>query len=496
MRCTARGVHVHIVAVSGTAMASLAGLLVELGHSVTGSDTAFEPPMGPALARWGVRCVQGFDPAHLEPTPDLVVIGNVCRRDNPEAQAAVERGLPYTHVAGALSRFVLAGTHPLVVAGTHGKTTTSSLCAWLLDYAGLKPGFLIGGIPRDFERGFRNPDRARKRLPLANAETPQETPPAFVIEGDEYDTAYFEKTPKFIHYGPQVAILTSIEHDHIDIYPTEESYLDAFRRFIALVPAGGLIVANAADARVVELVKAHARSRVSYYALEGQNAHASPHWYAAAGATSSQGTAFELFAGGVLAGRYSCPLPGRHNLSNALAAIAAGAEGYGAPLIKLGQALARFGGVERRQQLLGNPRGAHLYDDFAHHPTAVQETLGALRLKHPGARLLAVFEPRSATACRNLHQRQYARSFHHADEILFAPLGRMLPAGESLDLERLTRELREQGKQATAFDSPAAILSHLTRTVGEGDVVVLMSNGAMGGLRESLASALQRDGEA
>jgi UDP-N-acetylmuramate: L-alanyl-gamma-D-glutamyl-meso-diaminopimelate ligase len=483
-------VHIHIVAVSGTAMASLAGLLVQQGHTVSGSDSAFDPPMGPQLAKWGVRCLPGFSPSNLTPRPDLVVIGNVCRRDNPEAVAAHEMGLPITHVAGALARFALHGTKPLVVAGTHGKTTTTSLCAWLLHETGFNPGFLVGGIPRNFGRSFGLPAAEPRRLHVAEAGQTPAKPNVFVIEGDEYDTAYFEKTPKFIHYQPFVAILTSIEHDHIDIYPTFDDYLAAFGRFVSLIPAAGLIVANASDREVVNLVQQKARCRVSYFALEGAQTHQSPHWCAAPGAISEAGTQFDLFAGGVRVGRYLCPLPGRHNLSNALAALAACAEGYDARIGELMAPLTRFEGVERRQQRLNTARGTILYDDFAHHPSAVHETLRALRERHPGAKLTAVFEARSATACRRLHQEQYARSFLAADEIAFAPLGRSLPDAEQLDRDALVSALRDQGKQATAFGSIDAILETLSAQARPGDVIALLSNGTLGGLRDRLQQAL------
>jgi UDP-N-acetylmuramate: L-alanyl-gamma-D-glutamyl-meso-diaminopimelate ligase len=237
-------------------MGALAGLLVALGHEVSGSDVAFDPPIGPELERWGVRCLRGFDAAHLDPAPDLVVVGNVCRKDNPEAVAAFARGLRVTDIAHALADLALGGAAPLVVAGTHGKTTTSSLAAFLLSEAGLEPGFLIGGLPKDFSAGFRPAGPARapgsRSLPLAAAprggsEPLRRTP--FVVEGDEYDTAFFEKTPKFWHYRPEVAIVTSIEHDHVDIYPTEDAYLDAFRAFVRRVPASGLVVAAAAPPR-------------------------------------------------------------------------------------------------------------------------------------------------------------------------------------------------------------------------------------------------------
>jgi UDP-N-acetylmuramate: L-alanyl-gamma-D-glutamyl-meso-diaminopimelate ligase len=481
--------HVHIVAVAGTAMGSLAGLLVELGHEVSGSDVAFDPPMGPALEAWGVRCLQGFDARHLEPEPDLVVVGNVCRRDNVEAKAAIERGLEFTHVAGALRRFALEGTSPLVVAGTHGKTTTTSIAAWLLEATGYEPGFLVGGIPKNFERSFRTAREPRRRLETVGG--PRRQKP-FVLEGDEYDTAFFEKTPKFIHYGAEVAIITSIEHDHIDIYPELEQYLDAFRRFISGVPEHGLIVANAADALVVELVNDAARAEVAWYALEDEDTHGmAPHWLAAPAGSNERATSFDLFAGGVACGRLSMPLPGRHNVGNATAAIGALAQGYGVRLDELGPALARFAGVKRRQDLLGEPRGIFVYDDFAHHPTAVRETLLALRMRHPKARLFAVFEPRSATACRNLHQAEYARSFDSADDILIAPLGRSgLPPEERLDVDQLVAELEARGRAAGSAPSVDAIVQRLVGEARPGDVIALLSNGAFGGIHARLLDAL------
>jgi UDP-N-acetylmuramate: L-alanyl-gamma-D-glutamyl-meso-diaminopimelate ligase len=480
---------IHIVAVAGTGMGALAGLLKELGHDVSGSDVAFDPPMGPELKSWGIRCMTGFDPAHLEPAPDLVVVGNVCRPENPEARAAIDRGLPVTHIAGALARFALARSSPLVVGGTHGKTTTTALAAWLLDRTGFEPGFLIGGLPKGFERSFRAPPAARK---LASAPRPERRVP-FVIEGDEYDTAFFEKTAKFLHYAPEVAVVTSIEHDHVDIYPTLDSYLDAFRRFVELVPEHGLIVANGGDSRVVDLVGRAARAPVAWFALEGEATHGvPPHWLAAPAASDESAQTFDLYAGGVACGRLALPLPGRHNLKNALAAIGAVTQGFGARLADIGPALAAFRGVRRRQELIGTPRGAFVYDDFAHHPTAVKETLAALRARHPTARLVAVFEPRSATACRRTHQEEYANSFDAADEIAFAPLGRSnLPPEEALDLALLVGELARRGKVAVNQPSVDAIVEKLGRSVRSGDVVALLSNGAFGGIHAKLLARLE-----
>jgi UDP-N-acetylmuramate: L-alanyl-gamma-D-glutamyl-meso-diaminopimelate ligase len=478
--------HIHIVAVSGSGMGSLAGLLKELGHEVSGSDVAFDPPMGPALAEWGVRCLSGFDPAHLTPTPDLVVIGNVCRPANPEARAAIDGGLAVTHIAGALSRFVLSDTSPLVVAGTHGKTTTTALGAHLLTRTGFEPGFLVGGLPHDFPRSFRAPGKTR--LPVAGRSS-RRTP--FVIEGDEYDTAFFEKTPKFWHYRPEVAVLTSIEHDHIDIYPTLEGYLAAFRQFVSLVPEHGLIVANGADPLVREVV-ARARAEVAYFALLGEDTGSvAPHWLAAPVGADGSAQSFDLFAGGVACGRLALGLPGRHNLKNAVAALAAAAQGYGARLADLGPALASFRGVRRRQELVGSPRGVTVYDDFAHHPTAVRETLAALRSRHASGKLFAVFEPRSATACRKLHQADYPEAFASADVVLLAPLGRTnLPPDEMLDLGVLANELEQRGKRAECAPDLDALVSRIAELAEDGDVVALLSNGAFGGMTRRVVEQL------
>jgi UDP-N-acetylmuramate: L-alanyl-gamma-D-glutamyl-meso-diaminopimelate ligase len=472
-------------------MGALAGLLKELGHEVSGSDVAFDPPMGPALEAWGVRCLKGFDRRNLEPAPDLTIIGNVCRKDNPEVVAVIERGLRYTHIAGALAEFVLDACSPLVVAGTHGKTTTTAMAAHLLEACGFAPGFLIGGLPKNFPHSFRAPKASKPRL--ATGDKPARKPP-FVIEGDEYDTAFFEKSAKFLHYRPEVAILTSIEHDHVDIYPDLESYLDAFRKFVALVPDGGLIVANAADAHVVSVVDAHARAQVAWFALEGEDTHGKPpHWLAAPAQMNESGTSFDLYAGGVACGRFALTVPGRHNLKNALAAIGATAQGYGARIADIAPALARFEGVRRRQDLIGTPRESFVYDDFAHHPTAVLETLAALRAKHPSGQLFAVFEPRSATACRRMHQDEYTRAFEAADVVLLAPLGRSnLAPEEALDLARLASDLNGRGKAAQALPSVEAIVDYLALNVAPGSVIALLSNGAFGGIHAKLLERLAR----
>jgi UDP-N-acetylmuramate: L-alanyl-gamma-D-glutamyl-meso-diaminopimelate ligase len=482
---------VHLIGVCGTGMGSLAGLLKAAGDDVSGSDVAFDPPMGPALERWGIRLLRGFDPAHLEPPPDRVVVGNVCRPDNVEARAALERGLSVTTMVGALAERVLSRTSPLVVAGTHGKTTTTAMAAWLLEAAGREPGFLIGGLPQNFAHSFQLPagGRRERRLPLAGRRTP------FVIEGDEYDTAFFEKTPKFWHYRPEVAIVTSIEHDHIDIYPDEAAYRAAFAGFVERLPESGLMVAHAGDAAVVEIVESTARAPIAWYGIEGDDLHGRPpHWLATPPESDERGQSFDLFVGGSAAGRAVLRASGRHNVQNALAALAAVCQGFGVPLPSALAALARFEGVARRQQLLDEIGGVRVYDDFAHHPTAVLHTLAGLKRRHRQGRLWAVYEPRTATACRKLHQRAYLEAFGSADRVIFAPLGRDIAEGERLDLDALVDGLVARGRQAERAPSIDAIVERLCAETRAGDSVALLSNGAFGGIHGRLLEALRARG--
>jgi UDP-N-acetylmuramate: L-alanyl-gamma-D-glutamyl-meso-diaminopimelate ligase len=479
--------HVHLVGVSGSGMGALAALLREAGNDVSGSDVAFDPPMGPALRSLGIRCLTGYDAAHLEPLPDLVVVGNAIRRGNPEAEAAERRGIERTSMSAALRRFFLAKRRPLVVAGTHGKTTTAAMCAWLLLRSGLEAGWFIGGTPKGFSANARvgstrfRPDRGR-------------TP--FVVEGDEYDAVYWHKQPKFLDYvdvGPDdVVIVTSVEQDHIDIYPDVASYEAAFRALLRKVPEGGLVVCDAHDARARAITTEESRARIAWVALEHDDTgDVTPTWLAApAGFMPDGAQTFDLFAGGVACGRYALRVPGRHNVRNAVAAVAACAEGFGASAEDARAHLATFEGVRRRQDLLGDPRGVHVYDDFAHHPTAVAETLRALRERHPNGELWAVFEPRSATACRAIHQDAYARAFYAADHVLLAPLGRTnIPAGERLDLARLAHDL---GPKARAMPGVDAIVEKIAAETQEGDTVALLSNGAFGGIQARLLAELER----
>jgi UDP-N-acetylmuramate: L-alanyl-gamma-D-glutamyl-meso-diaminopimelate ligase len=467
--------HVHLIGVAGTGMGSLAGLLKKAGHRVTGSDTAFYPPMGDALARWGIETLQGFDASHLSPAPDLVVVGNVCRSNNVEARAAIDGGLRYTSLPQALADFCLAGRRSFVIAGTHGKTTTTALCAHLLDQYGLTPGFLIGGIPIGFSESFRG---AQEGAP-------------FVIEGDEYDSAFFEKTPKFWHYRPEVAILQAIEYDHADIYPDMASYRAAFDGFVERLPAHGLLVANASDPEVRACAK-RARCKVTYYALDGEDTgDVTPEWLAAPVAVQGELAPFDLFVGGSACGRLFSPLFGDYNLKNALAAIALCATATDAPVHVLGRALASFAGVKRRQELRGTADGVRIYDDFAHHPTAVHETLRGFRARHPDGQLIAVFEPRSATASRRIHQDGYAQAFGPADVVLLAPVGRLeIPEADRLDVHALTDTLAKAGKRAELGTGVDDLVQRVAAIARPGDNVVVMSNGAFGQIHDRLLCAL------
>lgn len=456
-------------------MGALAGLLRKAGHRVTGSDTAFYPPIGPALASWGVETMEGFDPAHLDPRPGLVVVGNVCRKENVEARAAIDGGIPYTSMPGAIETLFLSERPGFVVAGTHGKTTTTTMLAYLLHAVGKDPGFLVGGIPKDFGESFR----------LGAPGSP------FVIEGDEYDSAFFEKSPKFWRYKPHAAILTSIEHDHVDIYPTMESYRAAFVEFIARIPADGLLVAWAGDPEVRALAKA-ARCPVRFYAVEGDDCgDVTPVWSASPAPVENGVQPFDLFFGGSGCGRVMSPMPGLHNVRNAVAAIALASEGTTMSVQQLAHALPGFGGIKRRQELRGTAAGVRVYDDFAHHPTAVRETIGALRAKHPEARLIATFEPRSATASRKTHQDDYPSAFLAAEHTVLAPVGRAeIAAEQRLDVSEIAEAIRAQGGTAETPADLDGVIRACVDAARSGDVILVMSNGAFGGIHEKLLVAL------
>ena len=451
-------------------MAPLACLLQAQGHRVTGSDAPLYPPMSQLLEAAGIRPRVGYAAEHLSPVPDIVIIGNAVRSDNPEAVEAERLGLARLSMPEALARFFLADRQPLVIAGTHGKTTTSAMAAWVWTQCGRDPGFLIGGVPIDLGASFRRGSGAR-----------------FVIEGDEYNAAFFDRGAKFLHYRPETLLLTSVEYDHADLYPTPQALLAAYAQLMALVPSSGLIVACGDSAEVRDLASA-ARAPVVFYGESEANSVR----LLGVPVADSAGIRFRLRdeSGAVI--ELSMPLWGVHNAVNALAVWAAGRrEGLGVE--ELTAALARFRGVKRRQELLADHGGIVVIDDFAHHPTAVEKTLGSMRMRFPDRRLVACFEPRSLTAGRAFLLQGYAQAFKLADLVFFAPIfhrDRLAPE-DRLDLAALAAGLSRSGTPCRVADDLESLLAGLLDEAKSGDVVLLMSSGSFAGLPRRFADAVR-----
>jgi UDP-N-acetylmuramate: L-alanyl-gamma-D-glutamyl-meso-diaminopimelate ligase len=451
-------------------MASLAGLLRARGHEVTGSDQDVYPPMSTELERLGIRILSPYAAANVPEDADLVVIGNALSRGNPEVEAVLDRRQRMTSLPALLAEEFLRGRTSLVVAGTHGKTTTTSLLAFLLDRASLEPSFLVGGVPVDFAASYR---WAAGRH--------------FVVEGDEYDSAFFDKRPKFVHYLPDVAIVGNVEYDHADIYPDLRAVETAFERLLAVVPRRGLLVAGIESPAVRRLV-ARAPCRVETFGLGGD-----ADW-AASGLRHEDGvTRFRLRRRGEDLGEHALAQAGDHNVRNALAAIAAASEA-GAPLEAIRAALPRFRGVKRRLEVRGTIGGVTVYDDFAHHPTAVLATLQAVRqLGGPAdGRTVAVFEPRSYTSRTRVFQEDFARAFQGADRVIVAGahLPAKVPEAERLSEGELVERMRALGTDATFVPAVAEIVERLAGELRAGDRVVVLSNGGFGGLHDKLLERL------
>jgi len=466
---TSRPLHLHLVAIGGTGMAPLACLLQAQGHIVTGSDAPLYPPMSQLLAAAGIRPLVGYSAEHLQPPPDVVIIGNAVRRDNPEAVETERLGLPRLSMPEALARFFLADRQPLVVAGTHGKTTTSAMAATVWSECSRDPGFLIGGVPIDLGVSFR-----------------RGSGPRFVIEGDEYNAAYFDRGAKFLHYRPETLILTSVEYDHADLYATPETLLAAYARLIALVPESGLIVACGDSAEIRQLAAA-ARAPVVFYGERDTNAVR----LLGAPEADSAGVRFRLREETGDEHAVAMPVWGVHNVVNALAVWAAGRRG-GLEAGELVRALSRFRGVQRRQELLADHGGIVVVDDFAHHPTAVEKTLDSMRMRFPGRRLLACFEPRSLTAGRAFLLAGYARAFALADRAFFAPIfhrDRLAPE-DRLDLAALAEDLSRTGTPCVLAEDLETLFARVLDEAKPGDVVLTMSSGSFGGLPRRLAAAV------
>lgn len=463
----ARARSFHLVGIAGTGMGAFAGLLKQAGYAVRGSDMNVYPPMSDKLRDWDIEVRTPYAAENLDPPPDLVVIGNVIRRENPEATAVRERGLPQASFPETLGELFLRERHSVVVAGTHGKTTTTTLLAHTLLDAGRDPGFLIGGIPIGFEESFR-----------VGAEGSP-----FVVEGDEYDTAYFDKGPKFLHYYPRSLLLTSLELDHVDIYDSLEQIAGRFREVAALVPESGHLVYCADDPRLTEAVAASgAKARVECYGERG-------HWRADDVEEDERGLSFTVVQEGHRRGLVRVPLSGRHGVLNALGAYALLAR-LGLSHDEIAAGYASFGGVKRRLEEVGEADGVLVLDDFAHHPTAVALTLEGARRRYRGRDLWALFEPRSATSCRKVFQDDYARAFDAADRVLLAPPGRQLDPAEALDVPRLAADVRARGKDATACGSIDEMVELARKEAKEGAVLLCMSNGAFGGIHKRLLEAL------
>ena len=486
------GAHVHLIGICGTAMAGLAGLLRARGYRVTGSDEGVYPPMSTYLEGLGIKADSGFSERHLEPTPDLVVIGNAIRRGNPEAEATLDGRLPFTSLPVVVKELLLAGKRPAVIAGTHGKTTTSSMLAHILILTGEDPSFLIGGIPL----GTGSPAR------LGDGD-------GFVLEGDEYDTAFFDKGPKLMHYIPDVAVLNAVEMDHADIYKDLESVKLQFRRWVNIIPRRSLLLVHGDDPNAAE-VAGKALCRVERFGDREGN-----EWRITGMEEGSERTSFDLIHTGgaesaaaresakaavAAAGRagretgslrVSLPTAGAFNARNAVAAIVSAGE-LGVPLGRAVEAMASFPGVRRRLEVKGEARGVLVVDDFAHHPTAIRETLRAARSRWPGRRLIGILEPRSWSLRRCLFQAELAPALAAADVVVVASVyhGEMLADAERLDVPRLVREVSALGILARHYENAAAIVASLVPALRPGDVILVMSNGGFDGIHERLLRAL------
>ncbi|PWU13434.1 MAG: UDP-N-acetylmuramate:L-alanyl-gamma-D-glutamyl-meso-diaminopimelate ligase [Bdellovibrio sp.] len=482
------GAHVHLVGICGTAMASLAGLLKENGFRVSGSDSNPYPPMSTQIENLGIPLHIGYSKNHLLPRPDFAVIGNVITAANEEARAVLELGIPYTSLPKALGELVIADRQSIVIAGTHGKTTTTSLMAWVTDQLGLGPGFLIGGIAKNFSRSFQNP-----------------TGDYFVIEGDEYDTAFFDKVPKFVHYRPRHVIFTSCEFDHADIYADLAAVESAFLRLMKLIPETGTLVSWAGDARVQKISReASCRRRFTYGLTEGDyqarilcpgitpvasaEVPGAPTW-------AAPPTLFEAFFRGQSLGEIRINLVGNYNVLNALAAVAL-SHALSFDMVKVREILARFQGVKRRQEILGEPDGVLVIEDFAHHPTAVRETLKGLREAYAGRRLWAVFEPRSATSRRKVFQNDYVDAFQTADRVLIAQAfdQSKIAEGERFSCAQLVEDMKKKKVEAELLPNADIIVQEIQASARPGDLVVIMSNGGFDGIYEKLLKALAERG--
>jgi len=464
---------VYLIGICGTAMASLAGMLQQRGYEVAGSDEHVYPPMSTYLERLRIPVLEGYTKQHLETfRPELVVIGNAAASTNAEAAATVELDLPYTSMPEAIYHLFIKGKHSIVVTGTHGKTTTTSLMAWLLEAAGRDPSMVVGGIPLNFNHNFKLGDGAD-----------------FVIEGDEYNTAFFDKGPKFLHYQANTLLLNNIEFDHADIYSSLDAIIEAFRQAVRKVAADDVIVANGDDANVRSL---RIESKAHWVTFGfGRECDA----FATDAEERPEGTEFTAWWEGKEWARFRTTLSGRHNVLNALAdAVIARMRGLNTDEIQKG--LGTFQGIKRRMEVRGVARGVTVIDDFAHHPTAIATTVAGARRRYPGQRIWALFEPRSISSSRKEFEAGYIEAFHEADRVIVGPVFHRqryetrYGLDKMMSVETIVDSLKKDGIEAEQIDDFDAIASRIAREAKEGDVVIVMSSGAFGGVHEKILAAL------
>jgi UDP-N-acetylmuramate: L-alanyl-gamma-D-glutamyl-meso-diaminopimelate ligase len=461
--------HVHLMGICGTGMGSLAGMFHERGFKVTGSDNGVYPPMSDFLSGLGIKVMEGYAAANLSPRPDVVIVGNVIRRANPEAVELEKSGVPFISMPEALIQFFASNKTRIVVTGTHGKTTVSSMIAWILQEEKLDPGFMIGGLPGNFLRNYR----------LGNGSF-------FVIEGDEYDTAYFDKTPKFVHYGPHVGVITSCEFDHGDIYENVEQIQSQFAAFAALIPGEGCLIACGEDNRVRKII-ANSRAPVHTYGLDD-----TLEWQVRGAEDRGAGIRVELTRQGRKVASGTLPVVGYHNVLNALAAIATTACLGVAPQSAM-QALQSFSGVKRRQEIRGEEAGVLVMDDFAHHPTEVKATCSGVKARFPLRRLVAVFEPRTNTSKRAFFQELYPPAFVDADLVVLREPRDVeaIAPKDRFSSELLAKTLRADGKEAWAFPDTDKLIDFLLERLVSGDVALIMSNGSFDNIHTRLPDRLK-----
>ncbi|NOY05539.1 MAG: UDP-N-acetylmuramate:L-alanyl-gamma-D-glutamyl-meso-diaminopimelate ligase [Chlorobi bacterium] len=462
--------HVYFIGIGGTAMASVASALSRGGIRVTGSDERLYPPMSEYLREAGIPVHEGFDAAHLEPAPDMVVIGNAISRGNPEVEHVLNERLSYCSLPELVGKELIHGNKSVVVTGTHGKTSTAALTAWMLENAGRSPGWLIGGIPKNLGHGCR---------PASGG--------IFVTEGDEYDTAFFDKRSKFMHYQPDIVVINGIEYDHADIFPDLEAILLSFRRFLSIIPSRGLLLVRANDHNA-GIVTADTLCAKETFGLAGEN----PDWEAVILEIDANRTRFGVKKNGTNVAAFDVPLFGKHNVLNALAAVTVGIT-LGLSTAEIQEGLATFQGVKRRMDVVTESDGITLVDDFAHHPTAIRATIEALRTRYPARRVWALFEPRSNTTTRKIFQFDIIQALRNADCVVIGRVHRpeRYPPEERLSPAEVAKELKAAGKEAWHIADPGEMVDHVASRIRSGDIVVLMSNGNFGGAVAVLAERIR-----